>query len=155
RPFETSLSQAEANLAKSTALEKQAEANLARDLTQSRNASAQAGRYATLLESGVVSRDLYDQIRTTAEALAETVRADKANGETAQKAMEADRARVQTPRLQLSFTTVRAPIDGRTGSLMVYQGNLVRTSDTTPLVMINQINPIHVTFSAPEKQLPE
>ena len=155
RPFETSLRQAEANLAKSTALEKQAEANLARDLTQSKNASAQANRYATLLESGVVSRDQYDQFRTTADALAETVRADKANVETAQKAIEADRATVQSARLQLSFTTVRAPIDGRTGSLMVYQGNLVRTSDTTPLVMINQINPIHVTFSAPEKQLPE
>jgi multidrug efflux system membrane fusion protein len=62
---------------------------------------------------------------------------------------------VQSARLQLSFTTVRAPIDGRTGSLMVNQGNLVRTSDTTPLVVINQVNPIRVTFSAPEKQLHE
>ena len=115
RPFETSLKQTEANLAKSTALEKQAEANLARDLTQSKNASAQANRYATLLESGVVSRDQYDQFRTTADALAETVRADKANVETAQKAIEADRATVQSARLQLSFTTVSAPIDGRTG----------------------------------------
>ena len=155
RPFETSLSQAEANLAKSMALEKQAEANLARDLTQSKNATAQAERYASLLESGVVSHEQYDQIKTTAEALAETVRADKANIETAQKAIDADKATVQSARLQLSFTTVRAPIDGRTGSLMVYQGNLVRTSDSTPLVMINQMNPIHVTFSAPEKQLAE
>jgi len=155
RPFETSLQQAEANLAKSMALEKQAEASLARDLTQARNAAAQAERYARLAESGLVSRDQYDQFRTNADALAETVRADKANVETAQKAIEADRATAQSARLQLGFTTVRAPIDGRTGSLMVYQGNLVRTSDTTPLVVINQVNPIRVTFSAPEKQLPE
>ncbi len=155
RPFETSLKQAEANLARSMALEKQSEANLARDLTQARNANSQAERYARLLESGVVSRDQYDQIRTTADALAETVRADKANVETTQKVIEADRATVQSARLQLSFTTVRAPIDGRTGSLMVNQGNLVRTNDTTPLVVINQVNPIRVGFSAPEKQLSE
>jgi multidrug efflux system membrane fusion protein len=155
RPFETALRQAEANLAKSMALEKQAEANLARDEAQSKTASAQAERYARLLESGVVSRDQYDQIGANAAALIETVRANKANVETTQKAIEADKAAAQSARLQLSFTTVYAPIDGRTGSLMVYQGNLVRTSDTTPLVVINQINPIHVTFSAPEKQLPE
>src|SRR5262245_19056674 len=155
RPFETSLKQAEANLAKSMALEKQAEANLARDMTQAKNATAQAERYASLLENGVVSREQHDQIRTTADALAETVRADKANVETAQKAIEADSATVQSARLQLSFTTVRAPIDGRTGSLMVNQGNLVRTRDTTPLVVTNQVNPIRVTFSAPENQLSE
>ncbi|HKQ73813.1 MAG TPA: efflux RND transporter periplasmic adaptor subunit [Blastocatellia bacterium] len=155
RPFETSLKQAEANLARSMALEKQAEANLARDLTQARNAAAQAERYASLLEKGVVSREQYDQIRTTADALAETVRADKANVETMQKAIEADSATVQSARLQLSFTTVRAPIEGQTGSLLVNQGNLVRTSDTTPLVVINQVNPIRVRFSTPEKQLQE
>src|SRR5262249_793997 len=51
--------------------------------------------------------------------------------------------------------TVRAPIDGRTGSLVIHQGNLVKADDTTPLVVINQVNPIRVTFSAPERQLPE
>jgi membrane fusion protein, multidrug efflux system len=155
RPFETSLSQAEANLAKSKASEKQAEANLARDTAQAKNAAAQAERYNNLLASGVVSRDQYDQYRTNADALAETVRADKANVETIKKAIEADTAAVQSSRLQLGFTTLRAPIGGRTGSLMVYQGNLVRANDTAPLVMINQVNPIHVTFSVPENQLPE
>jgi membrane fusion protein, multidrug efflux system len=155
RPYETALKQAEANLDKSTAQEKQAEANLARDETQSKTATAQAERYSTLVETGVVSRDQYEQVRTNADSLAESVRADKANVETARKAIEADKAAVQGARLQLSFTTVRAPIDGRTGSLVVHQGNLVRVGDTTPLVVINQVNPIRVTFSAPEKQLPE
>jgi membrane fusion protein, multidrug efflux system len=155
RPYETSLRQAEANLAKSTAQEKQAEANLARDEAQSKTATAQAERYSNLVENGVVSRDQYDQIRTNADSLAESVRADKANVETARKAIEADKASVQSARLQLSFTTVRAPIDGRTGSMVVHQGNLVRVGDATALVVINQVNPIRVTFSAPEKQLPE
>jgi multidrug efflux system membrane fusion protein len=155
RPYETSLRQAEANLAKSTAMEKQAEANLARDSAQSKNATAQAQRYAALLESGLVSRDQFEQFRTGADALTETVQADKATVETAKKAIEADSAAVQSARLMLSFTTVRAPIDGRTGSLVAYQGNLIRTTDTTPLVVINQVNPIHVTFSVPEKQLSE
>jgi membrane fusion protein, multidrug efflux system len=155
RPFETALRQAEANLDKTAALEKQAEANLARDEAQSKTASAQAERYSNLLDSGVVSRDQYEQIRTNADALTESVRADKANVETARKAIESDKAAVQSARLQLSFTTVRAPIDGRTGSLVVHQGNLVKADDTTPLVVINQITPIRVTFSAPERQLPE
>src|SRR5215475_7072359 len=95
RPFETALSQAEANLAKSMAQEKQAEANLARDEAQLKTASTQAGRYSNLLDGGVVSRDQYEQIRTNADALAESVRADKANVETARKAIEADKASVQ------------------------------------------------------------
>jgi multidrug efflux system membrane fusion protein len=155
RPFETALRQAEANLAKSMAQEKQAEANLARDEAQSRTATAQAERYSSLLDSGVVSRDQYEQISANASALVESVRADKANVETARKAIEADKASVQSARLQLSFTNVRAPIDGRTGGLVVHQGNLVRVGDATPLVVINQVNPIRVSFSAPEKQLDE
>lgn len=154
RPYETNLRQAEANLAKSTAQEKQAEANLSRDSAQAKNATVQAQRYANLLESGLISRDQYDQIRTSADALTESVQADKAAVETAKQAIEADKATLQSSRLQLSFTTVRAPIDGRTGGLVVYQGNLIRTSDTTPLVIINQVNPIRVTFSVPENQLP-
>jgi multidrug efflux system membrane fusion protein len=155
RPYETSLSQAEANLAKSMATEKQAEATLARDVAQAKNAATQAQRYSSLADNGLVSRDQYDQYRTGADALDETVKADRANVETAKKAIEADRASVQSARLMLGFTAIRAPIDGRTGSLVAYQGNLIRTTDTAPLVVINQVNPIHVTFSVPEKQLPE
>lgn len=153
RPYETNLRQAEANLAKSTAQAKQAEANLSRDSAQAKTATVQAQRYANLLESGLISRDQYDQVRTSADALAESVQADKAAVETARQTIEADKATLQSSRLQLSFTTVRAPIDGRTGSLVAYQGNLIRTSDTTPLVIINQVNPIRVTFSVPENQL--
>src|SRR5436853_4366888 len=78
RPFEASLKQIEANLAKSTAQEKQAEATLNRDTALAKTAEVQAQRYASLVASGVVSKDQYDQYRTTAEALAQTVQADKA-----------------------------------------------------------------------------
>lgn len=155
RPFESSLKQAEANLAKSTAQEKQAEATLSKDLAVAKTAEVQAQRYASLVKSGVVSNDQYDQFRTTAEALAQTVQADTAAVETAKQVIGADRAAVETAKLQLGFTSIYSPIDGRTGSLVAYQGNLVKANDTTPMVVIHQVNPINVSFAVPEKQLPE
>lgn len=155
RPFEASLRQAEAGLAKSTAQEKQTEATLAKSTAQAKNAEQQARRYAELFQNGLISRDQYDQFRTAAEASAQTVQADRAAVETAKQAMGADRAAVENARLMLSYTTIRSPMEGRTGSLVVHQGNLVKASDTTPLVVINQVNPIYVTFTVPEKQLLE
>ncbi|MFN7945279.1 MAG: efflux RND transporter periplasmic adaptor subunit [Blastocatellia bacterium] len=155
RPFEASLRQAEAGLAKTTAQSKQSEAALARSTAQARNAEAQARRYAELFQNGLVSRDQYDQFRTSAEALGKTVQSDQAAVETARQAIGADKAVVENARLMLSYTTIRSPMEGRTGSLMVNRGNLVKAGDTTPLVVINQVNPIYVSFTVPEKQLPE
>ena len=155
RPFAGALKQAEANLAKSTAFAKQAEAVLARDQAQFKTATAQATRYASLLESGLVSRDVYDQFKTTSDALSQTVEADKAAIDTAKQAMGADRATVDNMKLQLSFATINAPMDGRTGSLIVYKGNIVKANDDTSMVTVNQVNPIYVTFSVPEKELAE
>jgi multidrug efflux system membrane fusion protein len=155
RPFAGALKQAEANLAKSTAFEKQAEAVLARDQAQLKTATAQSTRYASLLESGLVSRDVYDQFKTTSDALAQTVEADKAAIDTAKQAMGADRATVDNMKLQLSFATINSPIDGRTGSLIAYKGNIVKANADTSMVVIHQVNPIYVTFSVPEKELAE
>ena len=117
----------------------QAEANLAKDTAQAENAGAQARRYRDLIGRGIATREQLDQISTTAAALQATVKADT--------------AAVETARLQLQYATIRAPISGRTGALMVQPGNVVRTSDTTPLVVINQMSPIYVTFSVPESSL--
>src|SRR5205807_5071782 len=57
-------------------------------------------------------------------------------------------------RVQLQYATIAAPLAGRTGALMVHPGNLVRANDTTPLVVINQISLIYVSFAIPEAQLP-
>jgi len=182
RPFEAALRQVEANLERDQALVQQAEANLtrdlaqvnqaeanlAKDLAQAKNAEEQAKRYAFLVEKGYVAKEQYDQVRTNSESLAATVQADRAAIENTQAALRADkaalenaravvrgsRAAVETARIQLGYCSIRAPISGRTGSLLVQQGNIIKANDV-PIVLINQITPIYVTFALPEQNLPE
>ncbi|MGZ4811410.1 MAG: efflux RND transporter periplasmic adaptor subunit [Terriglobales bacterium] len=118
----------------------QAQGNLARDLAQEANARAQATRYAALFKEGVVSREQYDQVTTAADAL--------------KQAVEADRAAVETAKVNLTYTTIDSPIDGRTGNLMVHRGNVVKANDIN-ILTINQIQPIYATFAVPEMYLPE
>lgn len=126
RPFETAVRQAEANLAK--------------DRAQAQHAQAEARRYEQLFQQGIIARQQYDQFRTNAEALEAVVRADQ--------------AAIENARLQLSYAKIYSPIDGRTGNLLVHRGNLVKGNDTQ-LVVINQIQPIYVSFSVPQQHLPE
>jgi membrane fusion protein, multidrug efflux system len=109
-------------------------------VAQEANARAQGTRYAALFKEGVVSREQFDQITTAADAL--------------KQAVEADRAAVETAKVNLTYTTIHSPIDGRTGNLMVHQGNVVKANDI-PLLAINQVQPIYATFSVPEMYLPE
>jgi membrane fusion protein, multidrug efflux system len=125
RPYEAALSQARANLA--------------RDEAGLKNAESQAARYADLVKKDYVTREEYDKFTTAADA--------------ARAGVAADRAAVETAQLQLSYCEIRSPLNGRTGSLMVHPGNLVKANDTTPLVVINQITPVDVEFSIPESQL--
>lgn len=117
----------------------QTQANLARDEAQARNANSEATRYAELVKKDYVTREEYDKFASGAEA--------------ARAVVAADRAAVENARLQLAYCEIRSPLDGRTGSLQVHVGNLVKANDTTPLVTINQITPVYVTFSVPESQL--
>lgn len=119
----------------------QAQAALNRDLAQAANARAQATRYQDLLKRGIATREQVDTISTQAAALEATV--------------GADRAAVENAKVQLDYATITAPIDGRTGLLQVHPGNLVRANDTTPIVTINKITPVYVSFAVPEGQLPE
>jgi membrane fusion protein, multidrug efflux system len=119
----------------------QANANLARDEAQLRNAESEVKRYAELVKKDYVTREEYDKFASGAEA--------------ARAIVAADRAAVQNANLQLSYCEIRSPMDGRTGSVQVQAGNLVKANDTTPLVTINQITPVYVTFSVPESQLGE
>lgn len=152
RPFDAALAQAEANLARDVAQAKQAQANEARDLAQMKNAQLDLTRYADLLKQGVIAQQLYDQARTNSEALEAGVNADRALFQNAQAAMQADRAAIDNARVNLSYTTIRSPIDGRTGSLQAYQGNVVKANDTI-LLTITQVNPIYVDFSVPQQHL--
>lgn len=118
----------------------QAEANLGRNSVQAANAEKDAQRYAVLVKDGIVTKEQYEQMRTAADALNAAVRADRAAKENA--------------RLQLEYCKIRAPLTGRTGKLMIDRGNMIKANDDTPLVVINQILPIYVSFSVPEKELP-
>ena len=127
RPLETSLRQAEANLAKDRALATKAETD--------------ARRYAELIKKDFVSREQYDQAKATAESLAAIVQADE--------------VAVQNARLQLSYCFINSPLTGRTGNLKADQGNLIKADADTSMVVINQIQPIYVSFSLPQQYLPD
>jgi multidrug efflux system membrane fusion protein len=154
RPLNAMLNGVEANLAKDEAALGQAEANLVRDTAQQKYAQSQADRYARLFQSGIVSKDQAEQMRSNADALAAGVKADEAAVRSARATIVATKATVDNARVQLGYTTMRSPIDGRTGNIMVKQGNIV-AANTMDLTTINQVEPIYVTFSVPESQLPD
>jgi multidrug efflux system membrane fusion protein len=120
---------------------KQAEANLAKDTAQLENAREEVRRYAELVKKGYVAQEQYDQIRTNSAALEATVNADK--------------ALVENAKLQLKYCYIYSPITGRTGYLQSNQGNLIKANADNPIVTINQVQPIYVTFSVPEQYLDE
>jgi len=154
RPLEAALNQAQANQARDQALLGQAEANLARDIAQQEFVQAQAERYAELFKSGISSRDQTEQLRANANAISQAVKADRAAIESARAQIAAGQAALENTRVQLSYTSIRSPIDGRTGNLIVKQGNIV-VLNSMDLMTINQVQPTYVTFSIPEARLPE
>jgi multidrug efflux system membrane fusion protein len=118
----------------------QCEATLAKDQSQVKFAREQASRYEGLVREGIVTRDQYDLLRTTAESFAANV--------------AADRAAIKSAKIQLSYCSIRSPVSGRTGTIAMQPGNLVKANDL-PIVTVNQIAPIYATFSIPEKRLAE
>lgn len=116
---------------------KQAQARLAGDLAQAERAKEQDKRYQDLLQKRFISPDAYQQIR--------------ANLDSALATADASRAAVDNARLQLEFATLRAPIAGRAGRVQIQIGNMVKANDVQPLVTLNQIAPIYVSFAVPEK----
>ena len=117
----------------------QAEAVLARDTATSNNAARQRANYEDLYKRQLISRDQYETQMANAESLEAT--------------LAADRAAVENAKLNLSYTRILAPISGRTGTLGVHQGDLVRANDATAMIVINQVSPIYVTFSVPGRYL--
>jgi multidrug efflux system membrane fusion protein len=117
----------------------EAQANLDRDKAKQANAEADLARYTDLVKKDYVTREEYDSIVSTAAAAKATVQADE--------------AAVQSARLNLDYCTIRAPIAGRTGNLLVKQGNLITANGGSPLVTINQVVPVYVNFTISEEQL--
>jgi membrane fusion protein, multidrug efflux system len=127
RPYEAALRQAEANLAKNNA--------------QLANARKEVQRYAELVKKGYVAQEQYDQISTNAASFEAIVNADMAV--------------VENARLQLKYCSIYSPISGRTGNLMADEGNLIKANADTAMVVINQVQPIYVSFTVPEHYLGE
>jgi len=119
---------------------RRAEADLARDQALAVKARNDYRRYAELLKNQLISQQEYEQAKSTAESLEATVRAHQVT--------------IQNARLNLSYCYIRAPISGRTGNLLAHQGNMIKENADTPMVVINQIQPIYVAFAVPEGQLP-
>jgi multidrug efflux system membrane fusion protein len=153
RPLEAAYNQALANIARDQASLGQAQANLARDEAQAKYQDTQAKRYDALAKSGVISKDQSEQLRASADAMAQAVNADKAAIQSAQAAIGASQATAENAKVQLGFTDIPSPINGRTGNLTVKAGNVVM-ANSMDLMTINQVEPIYVTFSVPEAQLP-
>ena len=128
QPFQASVKEALARLEKDKALAAKAEDDYR--------------RYENLMQRGSISREQYDQVRANLSALKATIQADEAV--------------VENARVQLGYTSIYSPISGRTGSLLIDQGNMIKANDDNKsLVVIEQIQPIYVNFSVPESNLPE
>jgi len=153
RPFEAALRQTEAALNQRQAEVRQAQAAVERDTAQLANARVQERRYRELVAKELIAREQYDQLNTNLSAMEATVEADRAAVENARAALQAAQANIDNARLQLGYTTIRAPIDGRTGNLLVQNGNILKANDDNPIVVINQVHPIYVSFAVPEQHL--
>ncbi len=117
----------------------QAEATLAHDKAQLELNRIEAARYQKLYESGVAPKEQFDQQQANEAAQGASVHADE--------------AAVEQAKLMLQYCYIYSPVDGRTGALQVYPGNLVKQNDVPVLIVINQISPIFVDFSIPEQYL--
>lgn len=159
------VAQAKAAISKDEALLAQAKANVQKDQAIAANAEVEAKRYELLAKEGAVSREQADQYRTTAFSAKATVKADQAIVGNVKASIEADRANlmsakaqlaqsqaaVQNAEVQLSYSQIRSPISGIAGNIQILTGNVVR-ADTDVLVTINQIQPINVNLTVPERQ---
>ena len=176
------VSQAQANYDRALAQVKQAQATLKKDEAESRNADAQEKRYKYLLEKGFTTSEQYDNYRTISLTMKAQVEADRAAVENARSASEASkaelekartdvsgamatiknsranvevsRAQIESAKIQLGYCSIASPIEGRTGSYNIHEGNVIKANDTVPLVIIRQVRPIYVSFSVPEKEIP-
>lgn len=161
RPFEANLKQAQANLARDTALKKQAEANLAREIAREKWGRAQVDRYRVLVEQGVVAKEQYEQLRAEYDSLLANSEAARAMVRSADETIQVDKAAIDTAKVQLSYCYINSPIDGRAGQRLVDIGNVVNPgssnnsseSESNALLVIDRLNPIYADFTISQNNL--
>ena len=166
RPFEAKVRQAQANLAKDEAAKRQAEANLAKEIAQAKWGETQVKRYRTLVESGVVPREQYEELRANLDSLNANVGAARAAVRSADEAMKSDAAAIESARVELSYCYIRSPIDGRAGQRLVDIGNVVNpggpnnggvgsgsSANSNALLVIERLDPIYADFTISQDNL--
>ena len=160
RPFEASLQQAQANLARDIALKKQAESNLAREVAREKWGRAQVERYRTLVEQGVVPKEQYEQLRAEYDSLLANSEAARAVVRSADETIKVDNAAIETAKVQLSYCFIKSPIDGRAGQRLVDIGNVVNpgggsgnSDSSNKLLVIERIDPIYADFTISQNSL--
>ena len=119
----------------------QAEGQYRRDLALLENARLDLKRYGDLMSQGAIARQQLDTQQALVHQYEGTVATDKATADSA--------------RLQITYCRITAPFSGQVGLRQVDAGNMVRASDATGLLVINQLSPINVLFTLPEDQLPK
>jgi membrane fusion protein, multidrug efflux system len=152
RPLTSALQQSQANETRDQALLAQAEAQLARDAATAEFQQLTSERQGQLVAKGIVSKDASEQSHAQADATLATVNADKAAIASARAQLAVQQSITENARVQLSYTDIRSPIDGRTGNNTVKVGNLATVNQE--LVTIAQLEPVYVTFTVPAVHLP-
>jgi multidrug efflux system membrane fusion protein len=173
RPFEANLKQAQANYSKDEALKRQAEANLAKEIAAAKWGETQVKRYGTLVESGVVPREQYEQFKANQDSLNANVGAARAAVASANEVLKVDAAAIDSAKVDLSYCYIHSPIDGRAGQRLVDVGNVVSPGGTAnrnsteggnngsassptnsnALVVIEKLDPIYADFTISQDQL--
>lgn len=118
-----------------------AQANLQRDQAQLANARLDLGRANTLVKKGYVSQQTRDAALAQSKALAGSVAADQ--------------AAVDQALLQIGYTEIRSPVDGKTGPILVDAGNIIKANDAGALVVVTQVQPVKISFSLAQQNLPK
>jgi len=168
KPFEVALSQAQAKVSQDIALKKQAEANLASEIAKANWNQVQVSRYRTLVNQGVVPREQYEELTATQKSLDANVGSARAAVNSADETIKVDKAAVEAVKVQLSYCTIRSPIDGRAGQRLVDVGNVVNPggsannsssngSGPSPnaLLVIERLDPIYADFTISQNSLAE
>jgi len=170
RPFEAAVKQAQAKVSQDIALKKQAEANLASEIAKANWGAVQVSRYRTLVQQGVVSREQYEELNATQKSLEANVGSARAAVNSADESIKVDTAAVDAAKVQLSYCTIRSPIDGRAGQRLVDKGNVVNpggssnnstsssgnpASGGNTLLVIERLDPIYADFTISQNSLAE
>lgn len=119
---------------------REAQSKLERDQVLLDKANADLKRYSALIEKSMIAQEQYDQTYATAKSLENTIRLNQAV--------------LERSRLEQEYSAIRSPISGHVGIVQIHKGNVISANDDRTLCVINQLEPIHISFAVPERYLP-